>query len=73
MIFTSYGWRFCKKHPGHVVIRLLRFAAVNDSNVVAEVLNLPINTVKTNLRRARLALIAKLARHNAIKHGEVPS
>ncbi len=40
---------------------------------VAEALNLPINTVKTNLRRARLALIAKLARHNAIKHGEVPS
>ncbi len=40
---------------------------------VAEALDLPINTVKTNLRRARLALIAKLARHNAIKHGEVPS
>ncbi len=40
---------------------------------VAEALNLPINTVKTNLRRSRLALIAKLARHNTIKHGEVPS
>ena len=36
---------------------------------VAEVLGLPINTVKTNLRRARLALIARRAR----KHGEVPS
>ena len=40
---------------------------------VAEALNLPIGTVKTNLRRARLALIARLARHNAIKHGEVRS
>ena len=40
---------------------------------VAEALGLPVNTVKTNLRRARLALIAKLARRNAIKHGEVPS
>ncbi len=40
---------------------------------VAETLNIPINTVKTNLRRARLYLIAWLARHKAIKLGEVPS
>lgn len=40
---------------------------------VAEILELPLNTVKTHLRRARLALVQKLARHNAIGKGEVPS
>ncbi len=40
---------------------------------VAEILGLPINTVKTNLRRARLTLTAKLTRRNTTKHGEVPS
>ncbi len=40
---------------------------------VAEILGLPVNTVKTNLRRARMALIAKRSRRNEIKHGEVPS
>ena len=32
---------------------------------IAAALELPINTVKTHLRRARLALVRKLARRNA--------
>lgn len=40
---------------------------------VAEILSLPLNTVKTNLRRARLTLARKLARHNAIDTDEVRS
>lgn len=40
---------------------------------VAEILGLPINTVKTNLRRARMALIARRSRRNQTQHGEVPS
>lgn len=42
-------------------------------NEVAEVLSLPLNTVKTHLRRARLALSEKLSRRNAASSGEVPS
>jgi RNA polymerase sigma-70 factor, ECF subfamily len=42
-------------------------------NEVADVLGLPVNTVKTHLRRARLALIEKLSRRNANPSGEVPS
>jgi RNA polymerase sigma-70 factor (ECF subfamily) len=34
---------------------------------VAEVLNLPLNTVKTHLRRARLSLCERLARRRAVK------
>ena len=40
---------------------------------VAGILGLPLNTVKTHLRRARLALVSRLAQRNAIQHGEVPS
>ena len=36
---------------------------------VAEILGFPVNTVKTHLRRARLALIGRMARRD----GEVPS
>jgi RNA polymerase sigma-70 factor (ECF subfamily) len=40
---------------------------------VARILDLPINTVKTLLRRARLSLVRSLAQHNRIRRGEVPS
>jgi RNA polymerase sigma-70 factor (ECF subfamily) len=40
---------------------------------VAGILGLPVNTVKTHLRRARLALIDRLARRDTNKSGEVPS
>jgi len=40
---------------------------------VAGILDLPVNTVKTHLRRARLALIDRLARRDTNKSGEVPS
>jgi DNA-directed RNA polymerase specialized sigma24 family protein len=33
---------------------------------IAEALRIPINTVKTHLRRARLTLVRKLARRNAV-------
>ena len=37
---------------------------------VAEVLGIPLNTVKTHLRRARLALSERLSRRRAVKPGE---
>jgi RNA polymerase sigma factor (sigma-70 family) len=37
---------------------------------VAEVLAIPLNTVKTHLRRARLSLCERLARRRAVKPGE---
>jgi RNA polymerase sigma-70 factor (ECF subfamily) len=40
---------------------------------VAEILGLPVNTVKTHLRRARQGLIRKLTVRNAIRNGEVSS
>jgi len=40
---------------------------------VAGILGLPVNTVKTHLRRARLALIDRLAQRDTNKSGEVPS
>jgi RNA polymerase sigma factor (sigma-70 family) len=40
---------------------------------VAQILGLPVNTVKTHLRRARLALVDRLARRDTDKSGEVPS
>ncbi len=40
---------------------------------IAEALGLPVNTVKTHLRRARLALVKKLARRNAAPGDEVSS
>jgi RNA polymerase sigma-70 factor (ECF subfamily) len=40
---------------------------------VAEILGLPVNTVKTHLRRARLALVSRFAQRNGIRNGEVPS
>ena len=38
---------------------------------VAEILSMPINTVKTNLSRARASLAKALARRNAIIRREV--
>jgi RNA polymerase sigma-70 factor (ECF subfamily) len=40
---------------------------------VAEILGLPVNTVKTHLRRARLALASRLAERDAPAGGEVQS
>jgi len=40
---------------------------------VAGILEVPVNTVKTHLRRARLALGSRLARRNKPRNGEVPS
>ena len=40
---------------------------------VAGILGMPLNTVKTHLRRARLALLEKLARKNSTRSREVPS
>ena len=40
---------------------------------VAQALGLPLNTVKTHLRRARLALAEKLARRDAVKSDRGPS
>jgi len=40
---------------------------------VAQILGFPLNTVKTHLRRARLALARRLAKRNAPPSGEVPS
>ena len=40
---------------------------------VAGILGLPVNTVKTHLRRARLALVGRLAQRDTNKSGEVPS
>jgi RNA polymerase sigma factor (sigma-70 family) len=40
---------------------------------VAEILGLPVNTVKTHLRRARQALVSRFAQRDAIRSGEVPS
>ena len=37
---------------------------------IAMTLDLPVNTVKTHLRRARLALTQRLARHNAARRSE---
>jgi len=46
-------------------VLLLASVAGMPQQAVAEALELPLNTVKTHLRRARLALVAGLARHNA--------
>jgi RNA polymerase sigma-70 factor (ECF subfamily) len=40
---------------------------------VAEILGVPVNTVKTHLRRARLTLVGRMARRDAGETGEVPS
>lgn len=40
---------------------------------VSGILDIPVNTVKTHLRRARLALGSRLARRNKPANGEVPS
>jgi RNA polymerase sigma-70 factor (ECF subfamily) len=40
---------------------------------VAGILGLPVNTVKTHLRRARLALVSRLDGRDAIERGEEPS
>ncbi len=40
---------------------------------VAEILGLPVNTIKTHLRRARLALMYRRDRRDSKPHGEVPS
>jgi len=40
---------------------------------VATILDLPLNTLKTHLRRARLTLVKKLVRRNAPVSGEVSS
>lgn len=40
---------------------------------VAEILGMPVNTVKTHLRRARMALAEKLVRRKAAWRGEVRS
>ncbi len=37
---------------------------------IARALEMPLNTVKTHLRRARLALVRKMARRNAVMLGE---
>jgi RNA polymerase sigma-70 factor (ECF subfamily) len=37
---------------------------------IAKALEMPVNTVKTHLRRARLALVQKMARRNAVMLGE---
>jgi RNA polymerase sigma-70 factor (ECF subfamily) len=50
-------------------VLLLTTVAGLPQQAVAESLNLPLNTVKTHLRRTRLALAASLARHNAPVNG----
>ena len=50
-------------------VLLLSTVAGLPQNAIASCLNVPLNTVKTHLRRTRLALAARLARHGALDPG----